>query len=57
MTNQAPCSPPRSAWSTTWIKQHLDRMDRGDHGREVGTMDADAARPTQKQRYPWEPLR
>lgn len=36
--------------STAWGKHHLDRMEHGDRGSEVGNMDADAARPSQKLR-------
>lgn len=47
MTNQY-SNPP--AWSTAWIKHHPDRMEHGDCGSEVGNVDADAARPSQKLR-------
>lgn len=50
MTHQSPCSTQPSAWSTAWIKRHLDRMDRVDRGSDVGNRDADTARRSQEQR-------
>ncbi|MFC0449290.1 hypothetical protein [Rhodococcus jostii] len=57
MTHRSPCSTQSSAWSTAWIKGHLDRMDRVERGNDLGNRDADTAQPSQIEDSPPTPLR